>query len=277
MAPTKHISTLEDQIVVLIGCGRMGSALAGGLVASGQIAGDQLVCIDADPERAEALADELDARMVLPEEHEGARMWIIAVKPHDVEAAIDEHTGTLEAGDTVVSVAAGLSLAKLRKYAGHAPAVVRAMPNTPALVGKGVTGYMADADIDTTAVRELFESVGEAVELDREGLFDALTGVSGSGPAYIFTAIEALADGGVLMGLSREVSRKLAAQTVAGAAALVEADMSVHTAELKDRVASPGGTTICALATLEDHGFRRALIRAVEAAALRSREMGEDN
>lgn len=286
MTKTKHISTrqasqLADKLVVLLGCGRMGSALAGGMVGSGRIDADRLVLLDANEDKADALADELDARTAIPEHDDSARIWLVAVKPKDIAGALAAHQDTLESTDLVISVAAGVSLGKLRGIVGDAPSVVRAMPNTPALVGKGVTGIMADgdqslADSGLGAAEELFASVGSVVTLDREELFDALTAVSGSGPAYIFTAIEALADGGVKMGLSRETARELATQTVAGAAALVADDPTVHTAELKDRVASPGGTTITALAALEEHGFRHALISAVEAAALRSRQMGED-
>jgi pyrroline-5-carboxylate reductase len=269
------MSNLADMVIIVLGCGRMGSALAEGVARSGCVQGDRLVLIDRNAERADELAERLDARSDIPESDD-ARLWLVAVKPGDVPDALAEHADAIEAGDMVVSVAAGLSLGKLRGFAGPKPAIVRAMPNTPALVGKGVTGIMADAGSDTTAAKQLFESVGTVVELDDETDFDALTGVSGSGPAYLFVAIEALADGGVKMGLGRDVARQLATQTVAGAAALVADDTTVHTAELKDRVASPAGTTITALATLEKHGFRHALISAVEAAALRSRQMGED-
>ncbi len=276
MSAKAQTSSLADAVIVLIGCGRMGSALAGGIVASGRLNSDSLVVIDANEKRADRLAEELDARTGIPEHDDRARIWLIAVKPKDIPQALAEYRDTLESCDTVVSVAAGVSLAKLRGLVGDGPGIVRAMPNTPALVGKGVTGIMADGDADTGAAEEMFESVGHVVKLTREEHFDALTAVSGSGPAYLFTAIEALADGGVKMGLDRQVARELAIQTVAGAAALVESDPSVHTAELKDRVASPGGTTITGLAALEKHGFRHALISAVEAAALRSRQMGED-
>lgn len=272
---TASNTELSGYRVVLIGCGRMGSALLGGLVASGRVEGDDLICLDAHPEAARELADELGAQTSLADDDTTKKLWLVAVKPKDLPDALGERRETFGPDDLVVSVAAGVKLARLRELAGSAPAIVRAMPNTPALVGQGVTGVMADDGADLGAARQLFASVGEVVELGREEEFDALTAVSGSGPAYIFTALEALADGGVEMGLSREVAKKIAAQTVAGAAALVQADPSVHTAELKDRVASPAGTTIAALATLEAHGFRHALISAVEAAALRSRSMDE--
>lgn len=272
----KSADQLSAAQVIFIGCGRMGSALAEGVVGSGCVKGDQVVCLDTDPAKANALAERLDARTQLLEgASKGARIWVIAVKPNDVGGVLRAYADDLGANDTVISIAAGLKMATLRGFIGPGAALVRAMPNTPALVGRGVTGIMADSGADLEPARALFGSVGYVVELNREDEFNALTGLSGSGPAYIFTAIEALADGGVLMGLSREVARELAVHTVAGAAAMVQADPTVHSAELKDRVASPAGTTITALATLESHGFRHALIAAVQSAALHSRKMGE--
>jgi pyrroline-5-carboxylate reductase len=285
MSESTQKTSLSDMLIVVLGCGRMGSALAEGIARSGRVESNQLVLIDRNTERADQLAEKLDARTEVPagddQSNDPAKLWLVAVKPGDVPEALAGFGEAIEDRDMIVSVAAGLTLEKLRSFAGGSsadkrPAIVRAMPNTPALVGEGVTGIMADADFDTTAATQLFESVGMVVELEHEEDFDGLTAVSGSGPAYIFVAIEALADGGVKMGLGRELARKLATQTVAGAAALVADDPSVHTAELKDRVASPAGTTITGLATLEKHGFRHALISAVEAAALRSRQMGDD-
>lgn len=280
MIVDKSRDTLGDAQVIFVGCGRMGSALALGLVGSGRVAGAQVICLDADPEKAGALAARIGGQTQLTAPADAAgqtpRVWVIAVKPGDVGGVLQARADSLGSRDTVISVAAGLKLATLRAWVGPEPALVRAMPNTPALVRRGVTGVLADSGAELGAARALFESVGWVVELKHEAEFDALTGLSGSGPAYIFTAIEALADGGVLMGLSREVSRELAVHTVAGAAAMLQDDPSVHSAELKDRVASPAGTTITALATLEAHGFRHALIAAVQSAALQSRRMGQD-
>ncbi|MGM0557438.1 MAG: pyrroline-5-carboxylate reductase [Myxococcota bacterium] len=262
--------------VVLVGCGKMGSALVSGLVESGELPAENLVCNDANPAMASALADRLGARVGQGGE-EATHIWIFAVKPRDIRAAIDERRERISDDDLVISVAAGVNTTVLRGALGSGPALVRTMPNTPALVRHGVTGVFSPDGRGLDDARRIFAAVGEVVELSDEAYFDALTAISGSGPAYIFTALEALADGGVLMGLSRDVARKLAVSTVRGAAALVENSPNTHTAELKDRVASPAGTTIAALAELEQKGFRDALISAVRAAAERSRDMGEDD
>ncbi|MFW5966551.1 MAG: pyrroline-5-carboxylate reductase [Persicimonas sp.] len=276
MQETDTQKSLEDFEVVLIGCGKMGGALAEGAVESGSLEPSQLVLIDRDAARVDALAERLDAVSgPVERDDDTPRLWIVAVKPKDVSEAIAAHRSHFAPGDLLVSIAAGVDLDTLRADCGDEIALARAMPNTPALVGRGVTGLMGQGEADIAAAVELFEGVGSVVVLDDERHFDPLTAVSGSGPAYVFVALEALADGAVAMGLPRKAARELALQTVAGAAALVEAQPDKHTAELKDAVASPGGTTIAGLAALEEHGFRRALIGAVEAAAQRSREMGE--
>ncbi len=279
---------LDDYLVVLIGCGKMGAALARGWVASGMLDPRRLVCVDTDDDRAQTLADELDAREAIPDVEldddqqpiRRMRLYVLAVKPDDVASALvprREADDELTDEDTVVSIAAGVDVATLRRHAGPLPGLVRAMPNTPALVGAGVTGVMGDGTVDMAAVEALFEAVGTVVRIKKEKHFDAVTGISGSGPAYIFTAIEALADGGVYQGLDRSTAIELARGVVEGAAKLVGERSFDHTADLKDEVASPGGTTIAALVALEEHGFRHALIRAVEAASERSAEMSDDD
>ncbi|MBA2661845.1 MAG: pyrroline-5-carboxylate reductase [Bradymonadaceae bacterium] len=275
---------LKDYLVILIGCGQMGRALAEGLIDSAAIEPARLVCLDAAEKKAQALADDLNAREDIPEvelDESGQpfrrlRLYIVAVKPGDVRAVLESRSDSFTDEDTIVSVAAGVPISVIRRAAGPFPGVARAMPNTPALIGAGVTGVMGDGTIDMEAVNAVFEAVGRVVRIRHEAHFHAVTALSGSGPAYIFTAIEAMADGGVLMGLDRATAIELASGAIEGAARLVQAQDFVHTAELKDRVASPGGTTIAALAALEQHGFRHALIRAVEAAAVRSKQMTED-
>jgi pyrroline-5-carboxylate reductase len=175
----------------------------------------------------------------------------------------------------VISIAAGVTIRSIGEQASGARRIVRAMPNTPALVREGMTALAFGEGIsedDKGVARTVFEAVGRVVPVE-ERLMDAVTGLSGSGPAYVFQAIEALADGGVKMGLPRQTAELLAAQTVLGAAKLV-LESGEHPAKLKDRVASPGGTTIAGLHQLEQGGFRATLMGAVEAATKRSQELG---
>ncbi len=277
-------SRLDDYLVILVGCGKMGSALAERWVDSNLLDPQRLVCDDVDEQRAEEFATELGAHITIPERRldeagkpiRRMRLYVMAVKPNDICAVLEDRREEWADTDTVISVAAGVTIATLRSHAGPLPGIARAMPNTPALVGAGVTGLMGDGTVDMSAISALFEAVGKVVRLREEKHFDGLTAISGSGPAYIFTAIEALADGGVYMGLDRSTAIELATGVIEGAARLVQQQPFAHTADLKDSVASPGGTTIAALVALEEYGFRHALIRAVEAAAKRSAELSEE-
>lgn len=272
--------TLSGVGIVLIGCGKMGSALGSGLVDSGVIDPEHLRLSDRAGDKAQRLADDTGAALVEPEDAFECfsaverRLFVVAVKPKDVRGVLERARSSLQNTDTVVSIAAGVPTKCLADWAGEAPELVRAMPNTPALVGQGITGVYTPGEADMGVVRRLFRGVGRVVELQAESDFDALTGISGSGPAYVFTAIEALADGAVSMGLDRQVAIDLAVETLLGAAALARS-RSAHTAELKDEVTSPGGTTITGLSELERRGFRSALIEAVRSAADKSEEMTE--
>ena len=199
---------------------------------------------------------------------------MLAVKPRVTAAALKE-IGKGLAKRLVISVVAGMPLMRIIEACGTQARVIRAMPNTPAMVGEGMTALAIGPDIQAAEVavaRNIFESVGKVVSVE-ERLIDAVTGLSGSGPAYVFLMIEAMADGGVKMGLSRETASLLAAQTVLGAARMV-IETGQHPARLKDQVASPGGTTIAGLHRLEQGGLRGVLIDAVEAATKRSQELG---
>lgn len=201
-------------------------------------------------------------------------MLILCVKPGDVPEALRE-AGDLT-GKLLISIAAGVPLRRLREWAPGAPRLIRVMPNTPALIGKGAAAYAAaeGATTEDMAVTErIFGAVGVVVSV-KEELLDAVTGLSGSGPAFVYTVIEALADGGVLMGLPRDVALRLAAQTVLGAAAMV-LETGMHPAQLRDQVTSPGGTTIAGIEVLEAAGMRAAIIGAVRAATERSSELGK--
>jgi pyrroline-5-carboxylate reductase len=200
---------------------------------------------------------------------------ILAVKPQQMAGVLAELGGKIADDKLVISIAAGVRLARLAEGLGSDARLVRVMPNTPCLVRQAACGYClgekATAD-DGQLVHQLLSAVGVAVEVP-EKLMDAVTGLSGSGPAFVYTVIEALSDGGVRMGLPRNVATALAAQTVRGAAEMV-LSTGEHTGVLRDRVTSPGGTTIAGIQALEESGLRAAVMAAVEAATERSIELG---
>lgn len=263
--------------LAVIGLGNLGEALVkglldGALVDAGAVSGAEKV---ADRRRLMAERYGIAVHPRAAEACRGAGAVLLAVKPQDVDAALAdlEH---LAPGTLVLSVCAGVTLARLSQGLPPGTPVVRAMPNTPALLGCGVTVYCAAASVGDPHLRlaqSLLGAVGDVYRVESEALLDAVTGLSGSGPAYAFAFLEALADGGVLMGLPRPLARALACQTLLGSARLAK-ESGEHTAELRDRVASPGGTTIAGLRELELRGFRAAVIEAVRAATLRSRELG---
>jgi pyrroline-5-carboxylate reductase len=196
------------------------------------------------------------------------------VKPQDAIAALQKLPGT--GGKLLLSIVAGLTIPRLEEAGGSRFRVIRAMPNTPALVLQGASGFSlgsAATGEDAEIARLVFGSVGVAVQV-KEELLDAVTGLSGSGPAYVYMIIEAMADGGVLMGLPRDLAIQLAAQTVAGSASMV-LQTGTHPAALRDQVTSPGGTTIAGVEQLESKGLRAALIAAVRAATERARQLGK--
>jgi pyrroline-5-carboxylate reductase len=205
---------------------------------------------------------------------EGSDILILAVKPQSMRQVLEQLRPSLTAEHLVVSVAAGITIASIVEGLGSQVRVVRVMPNTPALVGKGASAFALGPGVkseDEAVVRTFLGSVGSAVCV-AESLLDAVTGLSGSGPAFVYLMIEALSDGGVRVGLPRDVATLLAAQTLLGAAAMV-LETGLHPGVLKDQVASPGGTTIAGLHALERAGVRGALIDAVEAATRRSAEL----
>jgi pyrroline-5-carboxylate reductase len=205
-----------------------------------------------------------------------APVVILAIKPQVLDSVAAELNLTSSANcpELVISILAGVPLQRLEAIFKER-AVIRSMPNTPATVGAGITAIAPGQSVSAahkTLAEQIFRVVGEVVEVP-ESLMDAVTGLSGSGPAYVAIAIEALADGGVAVGLPRPIAHKLAVQTVLGTAQLL-AESGLHPAELKDRVSSPGGTTIAGVAALEQFGLRTALIHAVRAAHDRARELG---
>lgn len=272
-------NSLENFEVLVFGCGQMGSAILKGVLESEVLPTSRLIGFDRN-EDALRWASDLgimtirvhEQRPLLPESTGLKRILVFAVKPQGVAPLIRSLGDQIRHDDYLVSIAAGVTLEVLQKaHSGHAR-LVRAMPNTPARVGAGVTGLYGEDGVDIEPVRQLFSSIGEVVELSQEKDFHALTAISGSGPAYVFTALEALGDAGVLLGLSRNIANQLAISMVEGAARLAREEQK-RPAALREEVTSPGGTTIAALAALEEHGFRHSLIEAVRRAAKRSEEM----
>ncbi len=269
---------LHDKTLAILGAGMMGGALARGLVHAGAMPSASLHLFDTHMAKAAALAADLGPGAVAADSAlsaiAGADVILIAVKPPMVAGVLSEIAPALLPRQLLVSIAAGVRLATMEALLPDNTPVVRTMPNTPCLVGCGATALSRGAaatEEHLALARSLFASVGLSVEVP-ERLLDAVTGLSGSGPAYVYLMIEALADGGVKEGLTRDTARLLAAQTVMGAAQMVLSS-DQHPAQLKDNVTTPGGTTINALHVLERAGLRTALIDAVGAAAERSREL----
>lgn len=263
--------------VGFLGAGQMATALAGGWTRAGLL--DLPRCRAADPfPDARAKFSAATGIEAVPQNAPVAAacdVLILAVKPQNVADVLAELKPALAPRHLVISIAAGVTLAQLAAGLGDGVRLVRVMPNTPCLVGASASGYaVKSADgADAAIVARLFGAVGKAVRV-AEPQLDAVTGLSGSGPAYVYVMIEALADGGVKAGLPRDVAVALAAQTVLGAAKMV-LDTGTHPAALKDAVASPGGTTIAGLHALERAGVRAALMDAVETATRRATELGK--
>lgn len=262
-----------------IGAGQMAEALLKGLITGGLYRKTQIIVSDVDPKRLQHISSTYGVnttnsnKVVLKD----SNVVILAVKPDVVESVSNEIRGLLNSGKILISIAAGITTSfvsgKLRKKVK----LVRAMPNTPALVLTGATVLYFNPLLnrrEKELVKGIFESVGTVDLVDNEKLLDAVTGLSGSGPAFVAMFIDALADGGVKMGLTKRMAIRLAAQTVLGTAKLV-LEGELHPAEFKDRVSSPAGTTIEGVHQLELYGFRGSVISAVESAALRSREMAK--
>ncbi len=259
-----------------IGSGKMATALVRGMIRGG-IAPVESICASDPLENARALlATETGIAVFDSNALVAGRsdVLILAVKPQNVRQVLDQLRPSLTAEHLVISIAAGITIGSIVDGLGPASRVVRVMPNTPALVGEGASAYAIGPGVaseDESVVKAFLGSVGHAVCVG-ESLLDAVTGLSGSGPAFVYLMIDALSDGGVRMGLPREVATLLAAQTVLGAARMV-LETGLHPGVLKDQVASPGGTTIAGLHALERAGVRGALIDAVEAATRRSADL----
>jgi pyrroline-5-carboxylate reductase len=260
------------------GAGKMATALAKGFLRAGLLTAGHLIASDILADARRRFAEETKGAVTESnlEVAQKADVLFLAVKPDQALALLTEVKSKLKARRLVISIVAGLPLGRLEGAAGAGARLIRVMPNTPALVGASASAYALGATatkMDAVLAQQLFSAVGYACEL-KESLLDAVTGLSGSGPAYVSLVIEALADGGVAAGLPRQVAAQLAAQTVLGSARLI-LETGLHPAQLKDMVASPGGTTIDGLHELEKGALRATLINAVRAAAEKSRRLGQ--
>lgn len=269
--------SLSNQRLAIIGAGNMGGALLSGLIDSGVVDPKNVVVHDHLADRTEAVAEQFGVTGAKSnaEAVKDADVVLLAIKPQVLPTVLAELVD--QPPDALyLSVIAGATTTAIAKGLGGNRRVVRAMPNTPALIKRGATAMAPGAhatEDDVEVARAILEAVGRVVDVEEKHL-DAVTGLSGSGPAYVFVMIEAMADAAVQVGLPRDVAMTLAVQTVEGAARLTK-ETGEHPGRLKDMVTSPGGTTIAGLHALENAGFRAAIMNAVEAATLRSKKLGE--
>lgn len=264
----------------IIGCGAMGTALARGMIASGEIVPADLWIYDLDRKKIDNLSNELGVQTASSPEQllQHCRYIFVAVKPQDVAAATGAWANLFQpAGHLLISLAAGVTIKFYEERLPAGSKIIRLMPNTPCLIGEGAIAMSAGKAVnpdEAAEVRKLLGHLGLIVPV-HEKLMDAVTGLSGSGPAYVYLFIEALIDAGVTVGLNRETAAALAVQTVLGAARMV-LESGRHPVELRNAVTSPAGTTAAALAVLESGCFRGDLIKAVKAAAQRSGELNRE-
>jgi pyrroline-5-carboxylate reductase len=262
----------------IIGIGSLGSALLGGLLRKGVYTAKDVVIYDIQPGASQVVSTTFGV-MTAPGAVELARnsdAIVIAVKPKDMMGLLDQIGPSLMPGQTIISLAAGVRFASMQPKLPAGVRLVRAMPNTAAAVGMSMTALVAASasEAGLELAQKLFSAIGEVVVLSEEALLDPTTALSASGPAFLYLILEALADGGVKAGLPREAARVMAAQTMKGAAQMA-LQSGRHTADLKDSVTSPAGTTAAGLAVLESRGVRGALIEAIDAASRRAKELGE--
>ncbi|MGD6844180.1 pyrroline-5-carboxylate reductase [Bacillus infantis] len=261
-----------------IGCGKMAQAIIGGMLRSGIARPDDIVASARTENTLAYVKNTYDIEVTLDNKRaaEQADFLFLAVKPDVHEEVIEEISGSVSEDAIIITIAAGISLAFLESAFGREIKAIRSMPNTPSLAGEGMSALAASRQVTESERRkaaELFESFGKA-EFIEEKLMDSIPAISGSSPAYVYMFIEALADGGVLQGLPRETSYRLAAQAVLGAAKMV-LETGKHPGELKDQVCTPGGATIEAVAELEKRGFRSAVISAMQSCTGKSKQLAK--
>jgi pyrroline-5-carboxylate reductase len=269
---------LSGKVVGIIGAGNMGEILIRGLIQSKKAHKTDILASDANQDRLDYLSKTYGIRITVSnmELMKKASIIIIAVKPQNIDELLDELSTSSHEEHLFISIAAGVTAEKIAFKMHHQSGIIRAMPNAPASVLAGITALYPGRNVspaDLQRAISIFECVGSTVVIKNEALMDVVTGLSGSGPAFVFLVIESLSDAGVQLGISRKESSLLAAQTVYGAAKML-LETGKHPSELKDLVATPGGTTFAGLKMLEKGNFRSTIMDAVEAATVRSRELG---
>ena len=270
---------LKNSTIGFVGAGNMAETLLSGLINSKQSKPENIICSDVRETRLEELAKQYGVQTTTDNKAliKASDVIIYAVKPQIIAEVFKETADILDMSKLIISIAAGVPLVAIESLVCKDLRLIRAMPNVCVAVNEGATAIAAGSharaeDIDMAMA--IFNSVGRCIFLKENHLLDAVTGLSGSGPAYIFMIVDALADAGVKMGLSRQDARELSSQTILGAAKML-LETNLHPGQLKDMVTSPGGTAIAGLHTLEKGGIRTTLINAVEAATLRSKELGD--
>jgi pyrroline-5-carboxylate reductase len=266
----------DPRRIAILGCGKIGEALVAGLLSTGWRRPDEIVVTARRDERVAELRERHDVTATLSnaEAVSGAGVVVIAVKPQDFDVLLGEIGGLLDTQQVVISIAAAVPTKAIEGRLAEPVPVLRAMPNTPATVHEGMAGLCAGAhaaEEHLAVAEEVLEHVGRVVRVP-EAYMDAVTAVSGSGPAYFALLAEAMIEAGILLGLSREISTDLVVQTMLGTAKLLR-DEGMHPVELREMVTSPGGTTIRAIHELEQAGVRAAFLNAIQAAMVRSREL----
>jgi pyrroline-5-carboxylate reductase len=264
--------------ICVLGAGKAGEALVAGLLSSGWAKPADIVATARHEERIDELSKRYGIEGTLDNVAavKGAQVVVIAVKPQDIEALLGDVGAALDSSQTVLSIAAAIPTELIERHVGDGVPVVRAMPNAPVTVHEGMAGVTGGAHATEEHValaEEVLGSVGRSVRVD-EAYMDAVTAVSGSGPAYFALLAESMIEAGILLGLSREVSTDLVVQTMLGTAKLLR-DEKMHPVELREMVTSPGGSTISAIRELEQAGVRAAFLNAIQAAMKRSRELAE--
>lgn len=270
---------MSNKRIGFIGCGAMGSAMINRFLNNKKVLPEDIMACDIKQNHIEELKCKFNIKKTIQSKEvlDFAQTIFLAVKPQDMPVVLEDIKEDVTDSHLLVSAAAGITISEILGIVNSNKKVIRLMPNTPCLIGSGMTVLSPGQKVNEAElcfVKELLESLGK-VEVLEEKLMDAVTGISGSGPAYVFTFIEALADGGVKAGLPRETALLLAGQTVLGAAEMIM-ETGEHPSVLKDKVTSPGGTTIAGIYALEKESFRGTVMSAVEAAAGRSKELGKE-